>query len=172
MNRCKTIFSCLPCVLSNFCQYTIYALSTNDEVKDDWVVNMVNNSARKNEANIHLSRWNRRKKPKRQKIKLYFAGRTREIPSIQDRPILPSRVANQNTGTGVSSIRFSLTMKIILIPNKSHSPQGYHLYSPQQACQLPTHLYQHLQAPRLLHHPISFNYKKLITSRFLIGQSV
>lgn len=124
MNRCKTIFSCLPCVLSNFCQYTIYALSTNDEVKDDWVVNMVNNSARKNEANIHLSRWNRRKKPKRQKIKLYFAGRTREIPSIQDRPILPSRVANQNTGTGVSTIKSSLIMKIILVPNKSSFSTG------------------------------------------------
>ena len=124
MNRCKTIFSCLPCVLSNFCQYTIYALSTNDEVKDDWVVNMVNNSARKNEANIHLSRWNRRKKPKRQKIKLYFAGRTREIPSIQDRPILPSRVANQNTGTGVSTIKSSLIMKIILMPNKSSFSTG------------------------------------------------
>lgn len=124
MNRCKTIFSCVPCVLSNFCQYKIYALSTNDEVKDDWVVNMVNNSARKNEANIHLSRWNRRKKPKRQEIKLYFAGRTQEIPSIQDRPILPSRVANQNTGTGVSTIKSSLIMKIILMPNKSSFSTG------------------------------------------------
>ena len=64
------------------------------------------------------------KSHKRQKIKLYFAGRTREIPSIQDRPILPSRVANQNTGTGVSTIKSSLIMKIILMPNKSSFSTG------------------------------------------------
>jgi len=37
---------------------------------------------------------------------------------------MPSRVANQNTGTGVSTIRFSLIMKIILIPNKSSFSTG------------------------------------------------
>lgn len=43
---------------------------------------------------------------------------------MKDRPILPSRVANQKTGIGVSTIRFSLIMKIILMPNKSSFSTG------------------------------------------------
>ena len=34
----------------------------------------------------------------RPKRKLFLAGQTREIPSGQDGPILPTRVANQNAG--------------------------------------------------------------------------
>ena len=35
---------------------------------------------------------------KRPERKLFLAGPTREIPSVQVRPILPARVANRNTG--------------------------------------------------------------------------
>lgn len=109
MNCCKTLYSCLPCVSSNFCQYTITI-----------TIKMTESSITAQGKTRPISS----KKAKMAENKTLFAGRTREIPSMQDRPILPSRVANQNTGTGVSTIRFSLIMKIILMPNKSSFSTG------------------------------------------------
>ena len=50
-------------------------------------------------------------KTEKKTFKTFLAETTREIPSGQDRPILPARVANQNTGfaSSLSTQGFSHT---------------------------------------------------------------
>ena len=62
------------------------------------------NAKKKNEANTAQAWSTINDLLHGQKENLFFAGPTREIPSRQNRPILPAHVANQNAGFASSCL--------------------------------------------------------------------